>query len=102
MTADRPTTWKGHSLTVLHANQEVRFELWQKLRDITASMNAQMAEAGLRMNEELGRMLDINPEAVHWGAWECSGSPTGSCIYDNHADPGHDDCLICGDPSDRG
>lgn len=46
---------------------------------------------------------DLKAEDIHIGySWDCPSSPTKHCIYDNAADPMHDDCLFCGDPSDRG
>jgi C4-type Zn-finger protein len=35
------------------------------------------------------------------GVWACEDSPTGSCIYDDDDDPGHDDCIYCHQPDDR-
>ena len=35
------------------------------------------------------------------GSWECSESPLGICIYNNHEDPCLDECVVCGDPEER-
>lgn len=102
MTTERPPAWKGHQLNALRANQAVRADLGRRLEEVKVSLEAQIAEVDLRVREELGRVIGIDPEAVHEGGWRCSGSPTGWCIYDNHEDSWHDDCLICGEPSDRG
>jgi len=35
--------------------------------------------------------------------WRCEdlANPTGYCVYDDDADPCHDECLFCGDPEER-
>lgn len=35
------------------------------------------------------------------GVHDCLKSPIGVCVYDEDNDPCHDDCLFCGDPSER-
>lgn len=45
--------------------------------------------------------IEVPPERLHLGGWECQDSPTGRCIYNTIEDPMKDDCLICHDPSER-
>jgi len=33
--------------------------------------------------------------------WECKDSPFGWCAYDHWEDQAHDQCIFCGDPSER-
>jgi len=50
-------------------------------------------------------VLDAVPgheeHTIQIGSWECPTSPLGVCAYDSEADPCHDDCLFCHDPSER-
>jgi hypothetical protein len=43
----------------------------------------------------------VDEDSLYFGYWECKESPTGHCIYDVAEDPWKDECLICGDPSER-
>lgn len=40
-------------------------------------------------------------EDLIFGGWSCPASPTGHCMYDDHNDTCHDNCLFCGDPEER-
>lgn len=33
--------------------------------------------------------------------WECDGSPTGYCVYNDVEDPINDSCVFCGQPDER-
>ena len=35
------------------------------------------------------------------GSWKCEHSIIGKCVYDDYEDPAHDECIFCGDPSER-
>lgn len=36
-----------------------------------------------------------------WKGWKCEKSPTGRCDYDTVKDPACDECIYCGEPSER-
>jgi hypothetical protein len=33
--------------------------------------------------------------------WNCEKSPIGLCVYHHFKDPAHDQCMFCGNPSER-
>lgn len=45
--------------------------------------------------------LTVDPDYLILGSWDCENSPTGKCFYDSENDRCHDECLVCGEPSER-
>ncbi|CAH7393383.1 hypothetical protein VCHA53O466_50060 [Vibrio chagasii] len=45
--------------------------------------------------------LDVSPSELHMGIQHCNESPVKICVYNESEDPAHDDCIFCGEPSER-
>lgn len=41
------------------------------------------------------------PRKLAFGYWDCSKSPTGSCVYNDTMDRAHDECVFCSEPEAR-
>lgn len=91
---NQPAKWRGQKLTGLQsASREV-----QNTTIAMSVVRRAHAHAERQVDAELERMLGMR---VARGGWACPESPTGSCIYDPAEDPSHDECIICGEPSER-
>lgn len=101
-TGDVPS-WEGQELPDLQAATMLRAWLRYQRRTLTGGIEAGIAAADLAIQAELARIFEVaNPGHVVQGGWRCEKSPTGGCVYDRVEDPWHDNCLVCGEPSDRG
>lgn len=54
-----------------------------------------------RVLELVAASVQLDPEDLVRGYWDCPASPTGTCFYNGPEDPAHDDCLFCHDPRER-
>ena len=97
--------WRGHSLYQVFDRLKRAGEIGRALYVIKAPLEAEMSrlrlEAAGRLVEVAEELKGIKPENIHLGYWDCEESPTDRCIYDDLKDPYHDECLFCGDPSER-
>lgn len=98
--------WRGKSVyQVLNRLQDAArtgaalFQIQQAANERIARLKLEAAQILVGLADEL---KDIDPKSLFFGGWECKGSPTDYCIYDNDEDNWHDHCLFCGEPSDRG
>lgn len=84
----------------LRLNAEVK-ETYRELFHISQIVNARIAELGEERNEYLGRILGEDPTHLTIGSWGCPTSPIKVCVYDAASHMGNEECLICGEPSER-
>lgn len=66
------------------------------------SLKIKLEELKKELRSELENMGYDHPNFTlgFWG-WDCPHSPIGKCIYNDWTDPDHDNCVICGDTSER-
>ena len=95
--------WRGVSLTKMKDAQGRINDGHVALRVAQRAM----AEGTVQLKKEIAELFTktgytiIQPEHIALGWHECSESPTLHCLYDNSEDPSHDECIVCGSPSDR-
>lgn len=63
--------------------------------------NAAFERAESEILALVAREVSVDADDLYLGYWECEGSPTGQCIYNDTEDSMHDCCLICEDPAER-
>ncbi|MCP9209697.1 hypothetical protein [Streptomyces cucumeris] len=88
--------WNGKSLHQLTQKQKRIDGLTVALHELSNLLN----EAQKDHLSELGRILDRGPDDIVVGNWGCGDSPIGLCVY-SAALGGEDECLLCGEPSER-
>lgn len=68
-------------------------------REYVGQLNSGKAEWQRKL-EEQAQLIVGNPEYVFSldRGWECSESPIGVCVYENHY---NEWCIFCGDPEER-
>lgn len=59
-------------------------------------------EAKLKMIELADELTYVPIDHISLGGWKCEKSITDHCVYNIGKDPHRDNCLFCGEPSDRG
>ena len=83
-----------------------RQEMLESVRTRVRVLRECLSESeGLLLDLERALVIDASPghdaDDIVIGSWECPTSPLEVCVYDCDADPCHDDCLFCHDPSER-
>jgi hypothetical protein len=89
--------WEGKSLYQL----EQRRQRVHNLDIALSELGRVRREARQSYLDELGRILERDPQNLELGHWECEGSPTKSCVYDLSTDERDDECLFCEQASER-
>lgn len=83
----------------------VRLETQRQSTEIAEEMleryRCEEAKTERNMCIKLGQKLNIDPDNLAIGFHDCPDSPIRQCVYDDHEDPRHDDCLFCQEPSER-
>jgi hypothetical protein len=107
--------WRGKSVYQITQHLTVAGETARARMLVQQAMDAKIKTEQHHAAEALVKVLQgyfpdaphepeasgLKAEDVSFGYWDCSGSPTGSCIYNITQDPMRDDCIFCGDPSER-
>lgn len=96
--------WNGKSTYQMRLALENASRLATAKRVVTEQLDKGIQEAEGKAKEEVIRLMgrdDLDWQDLALGYWECADSPTGHCIYDTAEDPMKDECLFCGDPSER-
>jgi hypothetical protein len=84
---------------------------WKDCNGYEALPKSEEGRTMTEVEDEEGRVHQVMlPNGTMWrpqvlrpveGSWECEGSPTKTCWYDDQRDPAWDRCLFCGDPDER-
>ncbi len=56
------------------------------------------------LESQILKLAGWNPGGQRWsvvGTWDCPKSLCGLCCYDHYKDSLHDQCVFCGEPSER-
>lgn len=96
--------WNGKSTYRLELALRAASSNRAALATVQVALQAAERQAEREAAEHLVTMMELDipaDELVLGHSWECEGSPTGLCIYHDKADPGHDHCLVCDEPSER-
>lgn len=100
----RTVKWNGKSLFRLNNALDEAARNAGALSTVKKALEAAREEAELDAARELLKLVeleDVAPEDLYLGTWACEDSPTGRCVYNKTEDVWLDECLICGDPSER-
>lgn len=99
----KATKWNGKSLYRLNNALDEAGRNAGALSTVKKALEAAHREAELKAAAELVKLMELEAgaEDLKLGMWECEDSPTGRCVYNKTEDPWLDECLICGDPSER-
>lgn len=97
--------WKGKSTYQMRLALQNASRMAQAKRVVVEQLDKGIKDEENKAKEEIVRLIgpayELDWQDLALGYWECSGSPTGHCIYDTAEDPMKDECLFCGDPSER-
>ena len=74
---------------------ELRTKAQEKVQDAQNHLLAVNKRITTYVQERQGRNHIVTHE------WGCKESPYWTCVYDDHLDPMHDECIFCGDPEER-
>ena len=83
------------------AQVELHLETIARLRKRLGEIGLAIKASQFAIERELQRALGVTHE-IGLGWQECPHSPTGKCFYDDDDDCAHDNCIMCGMPSERG
>jgi hypothetical protein len=72
---------------------------WDLYNEHVKPLDQELVEIEDAQNRLLRRFFGV--AKIDLGFYDCVASPIGLCVYDGMADPSHDNCLVCGDPSER-
>jgi len=76
-------------------------QLERELRGFTNAKRTAIHSHWETINGRLGEKHGIEPEVLTHGSWDCEGSETGKCYFNDAEDPCNDICLVCGSPEER-
>lgn len=109
MTAWQGKKWHGISVYSVTRRLDESAKLAQTRMTITRVLEQQIrqeqkeaAEALVGILGEAAFAMDLKPENVRFGYWDCEESPTKHCVYDHAEDPRYDACIFCAEPAERG
>lgn len=89
--------WNGKSVYQLKQKK-------QRIHNLDAAMgelNRVRSEAVHTFREELGRIIERDPDTLLIGSWGCNDSPAEQCVYDLSTDERDNECLFCHEPAER-